>query len=91
MLGWEKRGYFTSLGQELVNKQLFWTAGGYLGLVTRGAMVDDEVWLLKGGNLPFLLRKVEGEKFELIGECYVHGVMNGEKFEGDRCREVIII
>jgi hypothetical protein len=91
MLGWEKRGDFTSLSQELVNKQLFRTAGEYLGLVSRGAMVDDEVWLLKGGNLPFLLRKAGGEKYELIGECYVHGVMSGEKFEGERCREVTII
>jgi hypothetical protein len=36
---------------------------------------------LSGGNVPFVLRPLPGPQpntFELVGDCYVHGVMNGE-------------
>ena len=40
---------------------------GYLGMVLGGAGVSDEVELLKRGKMmPFLLRRVDDGKFELI-------------------------
>lgn len=92
LTGW-KMSRFISLKDSMEDRRLCWTDTGYLGLVHGGACVGDEVWLLKGGKMPFLLRRVddENEKFELIGECYIHGVMSGEKFEGERCSEVTIV
>jgi len=29
--------------------------------------------------------------YKLAGECYVHGVMEGEMFDEKRCREIWIV
>jgi hypothetical protein len=71
-------------------KRLCWTEAGYLGVVPGESRLDDEVWLLKGGKMPMVLRKVDEGTYELVGDSYIHGVMNGEKFEEGRCREVRI-
>jgi hypothetical protein len=66
---------------------------GYFGLGPKDTKIGDEVWVLFGGNVPFVLRagKGEGEAREmgenagghvLIGDSYVHGVMDGEILEG---------
>lgn len=57
-------------------RALFRTKGGFLGLGPLSAQVGDQVWLLKGARTPFILRPV-GECFQLVGECYVHGIMYG--------------
>ncbi|KAL8792679.1 MAG: hypothetical protein Q9195_004739 [Heterodermia aff. obscurata] len=48
-----------------------------LGLVPEGAEPGDLVCVLHGSSTPIILRRVEKE-FEVIGECYVHGIMYGE-------------
>jgi hypothetical protein len=37
----------------------------------------DLIYLLWGGDTPFLLQRVEG-RLVLVGDCYVHGIMDGE-------------
>ncbi|KAH7064141.1 heterokaryon incompatibility protein-domain-containing protein [Paraphoma chrysanthemicola] len=60
------------------DRRLFTTETGYLGLGPVSLQKGDQVWLFKGGRLPLVLRPVESGCFRLIGETYVHGVMNGE-------------
>jgi hypothetical protein len=72
-------------------RRLCWTEAGHLALVPGETRLDDEVWLLRGGKLPFILRRVDGGDFELIGDCYIHGVMDGEKFEEEKCVKVTIV
>ena len=61
------------------------TKRGYVGLVPRKAKAGDSICILHGTKAPFVLRaKAEkGSLHTMIGECYVHGIMNGEgtKFE----------
>lgn len=47
------------------------------------AQKGDLIVILFGGQTPFLLRKLESEvdDYALIGECYVHGIMDGEATE----------
>ena len=48
------------------------------------AQENDIICILYGCSVPVVLRKqeVEGESFwELVGECYVHGMMDGEAME----------
>lgn len=60
------------------DRRLFATEAGYLGLGPVSIQQGDQIWLFKGGRVPFVLRPVENGCYKLIGETYVHGVMNGE-------------
>jgi hypothetical protein len=53
------------------------TKRGFAGVVPNLSQVDDVVAIMKGGCVPFVLRE-SGEKWRLVGECYVHGIMKGE-------------
>ncbi|KAK1752662.1 heterokaryon incompatibility protein-domain-containing protein [Echria macrotheca] len=58
------------------------TENGFMGRVPVGTRVGDQVVVLLGAKVPFVLRKYEDcDGFYLIGECYVHGVMDGELLE----------
>jgi hypothetical protein len=54
------------------------TAGGYMGRVPYGSAVGDVICILLGGNVPFVIRECGEGCFRLIGECYIHGIMDGE-------------
>ncbi len=49
-----------------------------LGLAPDSVAVEDEVWIIAGSPVPFILRPVGNNKYKLIGEVYVHGIMHGE-------------
>lgn len=54
-----------------------------MGLVPRGAMLGDEVCVILGAHVPFLVRRVPHDeagtdRYQLLGECYLQGIMNGE-------------
>lgn len=69
------------------------TAKGYIGLATRESRAGDVVAILGGGAVPFILRPMpsvpaaqavlgltDGLFFQVIGDAYVHGIMDGEAF-----------
>ena len=60
--------------------QLCATERGQLGLCPRTAAVGDEVWVVAGGDVPLLLRPTGDSEFHLIGEVYMHGLMDGEAY-----------
>lgn len=51
---------------------------GLVGLCPMEAEAGDLVVVLFGGNVPFILRKREESGYEVVGEAYVYGVMDGE-------------
>lgn len=53
---------------------------GYLALVPVSALPRDVICVVMGAAVPFVLRKMQ-DGYQLIGECYVHGLMNGEVLE----------
>lgn len=59
-------------------RRLYRTAKGYLGLGPASVGPGDRVYLLRGAKVPFVLRGGGGGEFELMGETYVHGFMDGE-------------
>ncbi|KAF4459312.1 ankyrin repeat, partial [Fusarium albosuccineum] len=61
----------------LQGRSILLTTGGYLGLGPDGAEPGDEVAVLAGGAVSYILRKHD-HKYKLIGDCYVHGCMDGE-------------
>jgi hypothetical protein len=59
-------------------RRLFPTEGGYLGMGSVSVELGGQVWVLRGGNVPFVLRSVGNGSYRMIGEAYVHGIMRGE-------------
>lgn len=69
--------YAAALKRAYHRRKFFITANGRAGLGPATMRTDDVVVVLYGARVPFVLRRV-GEKFELIGPCYVDGVMEGQ-------------
>jgi Heterokaryon incompatibility protein (HET) len=70
-----------AVGDWVRSRRLFRTAEGHFGLGYQSMDEDDEVWILSEASVPFVLRKSLNRninRYSLIGECYVHGMMNGE-------------
>ncbi|KAK0614312.1 hypothetical protein B0T14DRAFT_499612 [Immersiella caudata] len=63
---------------------------GYLCLLPKTTRVGDKLAVLRGGRVPVILRTRDDGTIEFIGEAYVHGIMNGEAFEEDKCAEMRI-
>lgn len=58
------------------------TAKRFMGLFPRGTKVGDEICIFAGGHIPFLVRRqATSGSYQLVGECYVHGIMNGEAMQ----------
>jgi hypothetical protein len=63
--------------------RIFRCGKGFIGTGPRNMEAGDIVCVLFGGQTPFVLRPSPGDKYELIGPCYVHGVMDGEVMQMD--------
>ncbi|PVI01136.1 HET-domain-containing protein, partial [Periconia macrospinosa] len=78
---WDSR-FSGAMNQKMRHRRVARTEKGFLGLVADSAEVGDAVWLLQGARVPFVLRQVlgdaEAEKWEVVGDAYVHGAMRGE-------------
>jgi hypothetical protein len=49
--------------------------------VPRGSEIGDTICILLGGCVPFVLRDTGDGYFKFIGECYIHGIMDGEAMD----------
>lgn len=77
------------------NHAFFVTRKGYLGVGPPRTRVGDQVWVLHGGRVPFVLRTTKSDdsavlplERTLVGDAYVHGIMDGEAAGGDRGQRV---
>lgn len=74
-------------------RRLISTSKGYIGLANSGVRSGDVVAILGGSSVPIILRPVptvpEGQSpldmvdelsFQVVGDAYIHGVMDGEAF-----------
>ena len=83
-----KRNFHSVFCQHYRTRCLFRTRKGYLGLGPREAKEGDRVGLVAGARTPFVLRRRDAdtkggaERYGLVGEAYVHGIMRGEAAEG---------
>lgn len=63
-----------------LNRQLLHSKKGYIGLGPCQTQVGDAICILSGGQFPLILRQ-ESQVWEVVGEVYLHGVMDGEAVE----------
>ena len=67
-----------------VRRKFVTTGKGYVGMALENVKKGDGIYVLCGCSVPVVLRPVGEGRFELLGECYIQGVMEGEtmgKFE----------
>ncbi|KZL70013.1 hypothetical protein CI238_10032 [Colletotrichum incanum] len=56
------------------------TSRGYVGLSLPTVEVGDRIFLVHGSKAPLVLRK-HGERWLLVGEACIHGIMDAEAFD----------
>lgn len=59
-------------------RRLFRTKTGLFGISNQAVQKGDSVWILAGAETPFVLKNRNGNEWLVIGEAYVHGIMEGE-------------
>lgn len=62
-------------------RQVFHTSNAYIGLGPLEMRFGDKICLFLGGSVPYIIRPTKRRKYQLLGECYIHGIMDGEAFE----------
>jgi hypothetical protein len=72
--------FFSELVNTVHGRVFFTTSRGYMGFGAMGANVGDQVCILGGGLTPFILRN-RNTHFEMIGDSYLHGMMQGEMLD----------
>ncbi len=60
-----------------LNRRLFTTANGYVGLGPQAVREGDFLCILSDSRLPMMLRQC-GTEWMVLGPCFAHGVMRGE-------------
>jgi hypothetical protein len=82
----ELRNFEKHMRKATEGRRLLCSSHGLLGLGPMSTAQDkdckDEIWLLGGARVPFILRQLEDGGYKIIGEAYVHGLMYGEAVEG---------
>ena len=74
-----------------LDHKLACTFSGYYCNVPFDARPGDEILLCAGAIFPLVARRIGGAKplrFQLIGGCYVHGVMYGEAWDPEAAEDV---
>ncbi|KAF2172130.1 hypothetical protein M409DRAFT_17371 [Zasmidium cellare ATCC 36951] len=67
-------------------RRFFSTCDGKIGLGPSILKASDQVVVLHGGKTPFILRSIESG-YKVLGQCYVHGIMQGEAVQEQRSKD----
>ena len=83
----------TSVVARMTERVLFTTESCKLGIGLVSVQPKDEIWILAGAKVPYVLRPKGGGEYELVGEAYVHDVMHGEfvKERKDETRDIVLV
>lgn len=71
------------------DRRPFRTSSGRLAIGPDHARKGDSVWIFPGADVPFVLRDVGSGWWKVVGEAYVHGIMDGEMMARDLKEQVI--
>ncbi|KAH7407174.1 heterokaryon incompatibility protein-domain-containing protein [Cadophora sp. MPI-SDFR-AT-0126] len=73
----------TAVNSRAEGWRMFTTENSRLGQGLRSVQRGDTICVLDGGELPYVVRRVEMGHYRFIGSCYLHGLMNGEAYNHD--------
>ena len=84
--------YYEQLRAIAQGRRPLLAAGSYLGIGPHETREGDLVFILLRANTPYILHRYShDETFGLIGEAYVHGIMDSEAMEGNPVSETIAL
>ncbi|KIM93760.1 hypothetical protein OIDMADRAFT_61399 [Oidiodendron maius Zn] len=87
-----KAGTYAYLMDDMHNSRPFISTRGYVGLCPIKSKPGVVMCILHGGHVPFIVRwSEECQAYKLIGEAYVHGIMDGQFLENDPRVEGFVI
>lgn len=73
------------------DRRPFLSNGGHVGLAPARTESGDCICVILGSPVPYILRASTEGKFVLIGEAYVHGIMDGEWMDHDHAPSTFFI
>jgi hypothetical protein len=62
-----------------------------LGAAPTSAEEQDQVFVLLGCSVPVVLRRLQEGEYTLVGECYCHGMMDGEAEKDADVRDIVLL
>jgi hypothetical protein len=74
--------YWRLMVNRCSNRRLFATEKGYLGLGPAAILTGDIIAVILGLDTPLVLRRSGVDGYQIVGEAYVHGIMDGEAMKG---------
>ncbi|KAI0861412.1 HET-domain-containing protein [Xylaria cubensis] len=66
------------VNRTILDRRFFLSEKGYIGLAPDNVNEGDMICVLAGGRLPLILRDASTTSKRLVGDAYVHGIMDGE-------------
>jgi hypothetical protein len=61
-----------------LGRRFYATANSHLGSVPGAARAGDKIYLFYGGSMPYVIRPCSGGQYRFVGDCYLHGFIQGE-------------
>ncbi|RYP57205.1 hypothetical protein DL769_009630 [Monosporascus sp. CRB-8-3] len=75
----------------LYERRPFVTGDGRPGLALADTRPGDQICVLNGASVPFVIRPNSKGEFRLVGEAYIYGLMDGEALERDASLQSILL
>jgi hypothetical protein len=83
--------FYNAIDSGTANRRLFVTENAVIqGAAPSSAKPQDQVFVLVGCSVPVVLRHLSGNGYELVGECYCQGVMDGEAEKNANVRNIVL-
>lgn len=70
--------YYDAINAALRGRGLFFNRNYFIGIASAAAEKGDVLCIPSGAKIPWIVREVDGGAYKFVGECYVHGIMDGE-------------
>jgi hypothetical protein len=67
------------------------TCKGLMGVVPAAAAIGDIITVISHSSVPLVLKHVSDSHYRLVGECYIHGIMDGKAIGQDVEWEAIVL
>ena len=59
-----------AIGMKLDSRRMFTTKGNRLDVGPQSLQEGDEIWILSGVNVPFILRRLEASSWTVVGQAF---------------------